>query len=105
MLIRTVRMTFRPDAVPDFLAMFEQISPEIRGFEGCEHLELWEDARFPNILTTYSIWSGEEALRAYRASELFKSTWARTRKWFAAPATAQSHWAMKDKGQRTKDKG
>lgn len=90
MLIRTVRMTFRPDAVPDFLAMFEQTSPEIRGFEGCEHLELWQDAGFPNILTTYSIWSGEETLQAYRASELFKNTWARTRKWFAAPAVAQS---------------
>ncbi len=90
MLIRTVRMTFRPDALPDFLAMFEAVAPRIRGFEGCRHLELWEDARYPNILTTYSLWDGPDALDAYRHSDLFRSTWAKTRPWFAAPTVAHS---------------
>jgi quinol monooxygenase YgiN len=97
MLIRTVRMTFRPEAVPEFLAMFEETAPQIRGFAGCRHLELWEDVRFPNILTTYSVWVDEEHLHAYRASPLFTSTWARTRKWFAAPAVAHSY-LRKDEG-------
>lgn len=90
MLIRTVRMTFRPSALPDFLAMFEIVAPKIRGFEGCRHLELWEDARYPNILTTYSHWDGEDALEAYRHSDLFRTTWAQTKPWFAAPTVAHS---------------
>lgn len=84
-------MTLRPEAVPEFLAMFRETSPLIRGFVGCEHLELWEDARFPNILSTYSLWSGEDALEAYRRSDLFRETWTRTKRWFAAPPVAHSH--------------
>jgi quinol monooxygenase YgiN len=83
-------MTFRPDAVPEFLEMFEETAPQIRAASGCAHLELWEDVRFPNILSTYSLWEGEAALEAYRRSELFRSTWARTKRWFAAPPVAHS---------------
>jgi len=87
-------MTFRPDAVPEFLAMFTETSPRIRGFAGCEHLELWEDLRFANVLSTYSVWEGAEALEAYRQSELFRTTWARTKRWFAAPPVAHSQRAL-----------
>ena len=90
MLIRTVRMTFRPDALADFFAMFEGVSPQIRAFEGCHHLELWEDARYPNILTTYSLWDDADALDAYRHSDLFRATWDRTKRLFAAPTVAHS---------------
>ncbi len=90
MLIRTVRMTFRPDALADFLAMFEEVAPKIRGVEGCLHLELWEDARYPNILSTYSHWDSAEALDTYRHSDLFRETWAKTKAWFAAPTVAHS---------------
>lgn len=91
MLIRTVRMTFRPDRVDDFLKdIFEPSAPMIRAFPGCRHLELWQDARFPNILSTYSRWDDEAALERYRASELFQTTWARTTPLFAAPASAHS---------------
>ncbi|MEM1042687.1 MAG: antibiotic biosynthesis monooxygenase [Bacteroidota bacterium] len=90
MLIRTVRMTFRPDAVEDFLAMFDGVAPQIRAVRGCRYLELWRDARFPNILTTYSHWESADALDAYRQSDLFRSTWATTKQWFAAPTVAHS---------------
>ena len=83
-------MTFRPDALADFHALFEASAPEIRAFEGCRHLELWEDARYPNILTTYSHWDSADHLDAYRHSELFRTTWARTKRWFAAPPEARS---------------
>lgn len=91
-------MTFRPDALPEFLALFEGASPQIRAFAGCRHLELWEDARFSNILSTYSIWDGQAALDAYRESELFRETWAHTRQWFAAPplATSQTRKVLVD---------
>ncbi len=90
-LIRVVRMTFDPAAVDDFLTLFRQVSPRIRRFEGCKHLELWEDRRYPNVFTTYSIWQSEEHLEVYRKSELFRETWAQTRRWFAAPPQAHSY--------------
>ncbi len=90
-LLRTVRMTFRPDAVPDFLAMFAETRDRIAGQPGCRALALWADPRFPNILTTVSEWDSAEALDAYRATDLFSVTWARTKAWFAAPPIAHSH--------------
>lgn len=95
LLIRTVRMVFRPDAVPAFLDLFEATAPRIRAHTGCRHLELWEDLRYPNVLSTYSVWDGEEALEAYRRSDLFRTTWARTKTWFAAPPVAHSQRAVR----------
>lgn len=90
MLIRTVRMTFRPDRLETFHALFRATATHIRAVPGCRHLELWEDARFPNILTTYSYWTDAEALDVYRGSDLFQTTWAKTKPLFAAPPLAQS---------------
>ena len=83
-------MTFRPDAVDAFLAMFTEVAPQIRAFDGCHHLELWEDARYPNLLTTYSHWESGDALDAYRRGDLFRTTWAETKPLFAAPPVAHS---------------
>ncbi len=91
MLIRLVRMTVRSDARAAFLEHFDASAPQIRAFPGCEHLELWQDARFPNILSTYSLWTDAEALERYRNSSLFRSTWRRVRPLFAAPPEARSH--------------
>lgn len=90
MLIRTVRMTFRPNRLEEFRGLFDDTSPQIRAFPGCSMLELWEDVRFPNILSTYSHWESEEALANYRRSELFETTWAKTKPLFAAPPVANS---------------
>ena len=90
MLLRTVRMTFRPDRLDDFLALFREARPRIAAAPGCRHLELWQDARFPNVLTTYSHWDSADALDAYRQSELFTATWARTTPLFAAAPVARS---------------
>ena len=91
MLIRIVRMTFRPDELTTFRTLFDSASPKIRTVPGCNHLELWQDARYPNILTTYSLWDDADALHAYRHSDLFKMTWAQTKPLFAAPPVAFSH--------------
>ena len=90
MLIRTVCMTFHPDRLEEFRALFEEASAQIRAFPGCCLLELWEDVRFPNILTTFSHWENKEALANYRQSELFETTWAMTKPLFAAPPEARS---------------
>ncbi|OYX10299.1 MAG: antibiotic biosynthesis monooxygenase, partial [Algoriphagus sp. 32-45-6] len=54
MLIRIVRMTFRPDGVSDFLKNFELNKSAIRNSPGCRHLELWQDEHQKNIFVTYS---------------------------------------------------
>ncbi len=83
MLIRIVRMTFRPDGVEAFLNIFHRSKDKIRAFEGCLHLELLRDLDNPAIFTTYSHWTGPEALEAYRQSALFQTTWAATKVLFA----------------------
>lgn len=94
MLIRLVRMTFHPDRVSDFLRLFSEVAPHIRDFDGCRYLELWRDARYPNIMTTHSHWSGKEALESYRNSALFRETWGQTTPLFAAPPLALSHYLV-----------
>lgn len=87
---RIVKMTFRPECVADFLVVFEESSPLIRQFPGCLHLELWRNRDAPNLLFTFSIWDNPDALEAYRHSDLFRTTWARTKPLFAEPASAWS---------------
>jgi len=83
-------MTFRPDRLDDFLTLFEEARPRISAAPGCRHLELWQDERFPNVLTTFSYWDDADALDAYRQSDLFRSTWKRTTPLFAAAPIAYS---------------
>ena len=90
MLIRIVKMTFRDDVIDDFKAFFDERKEKIRAFNGCTHLELWQDAIHKNIFFTYSLWQNEEALSHYRNSAFFKDTWTHTKLLFAAKAEAYS---------------
>jgi quinol monooxygenase YgiN len=83
-------MTFRQEAVSDFTALFEERRHTIRGFDGCTHLELWQDANDPNIFFTYSKWDSQTALDHYRFSEFFKDTWGKTKALFAEKPQAWS---------------
>lgn len=83
MLVRIVRMTFREDAVGDFLQIFEDSKAAIRAFDGCEHLELMKDENQANIYYTYSHWNSESHLDEYRHSEFFEGTWSKTKKLFS----------------------
>ncbi|MEL7221608.1 MAG: antibiotic biosynthesis monooxygenase family protein [Bacteroidota bacterium] len=80
---RIVKMTFRPEEVDNFLALFAERSPKIRARKGCVYLELWRSREPSNVLFTYSLWESEEDLNAYRHSELFGDTWKRTKALFA----------------------
>jgi len=90
MIVRIVKMTFRPEAVPGFLALFEERKEQIRHFEGCRHLELWQETGSETVFFTYSHWTSEAALDHYRFSAFFKDTWTRTRVLFADKAQAWS---------------
>lgn len=90
MLIRIVKMHFQPDKTADFLAMFDEIKDKVRNFEGCEYLELMQDYDNPNSFSTYSKWRNDEALNAYRHSELFDGVWTKTKAMFNAKPVAFS---------------
>lgn len=95
MLIRIVRLTLQPDAVNSFYRAFAVTAPKIRQAQGCRKLELWVDADFSNIITTYSEWDSESQLNAYRESTLFRDAWATVKPMFAAPALAHSYLPQK----------
>lgn len=82
MLIRIVRMVFDPAFVADFEAMFNEKRNAIRAYPGCEKLALWRDHTYPNIYYTRSHWQSKAHLDDYRSSDLFKETWAQTKKGF-----------------------
>jgi hypothetical protein len=90
MITRLVKMTFAPEKVNDFLALFNENKERIAGFPGCSHLKLLNSTENPAIFFTYSIWDSEESLNKYRASELFAAVWGRTKGMFAAKPEAWS---------------
>jgi quinol monooxygenase YgiN len=90
MLIRIVRMNFRPDKITDFRVIFDESKHKIRAMAGCQHLELLQDLDQSNVLMTYSYWDSTEALNAYRHSDVFADTWARTKALFADKPLAYS---------------
>ena len=83
-------MTFQPELVPTFLEVFESSKQKIRAREGCQHLELLQDKNTPNILFTFSYWTSENDLNSYRGSELFETTWAKTKILFSDKPQAWS---------------
>ncbi len=91
MIKRIVKMTFREEAAETFLRdVFEHSKDRIRAFPGCRNMELLQHIAQPNVLFTLSIWEDEAALEAYRQSELFKTTWEKTKALFAEKAEAWS---------------
>ncbi|PCJ83526.1 MAG: antibiotic biosynthesis monooxygenase [Flavobacteriales bacterium] len=94
MIIRIVKMTFLPERVDDFLEVFGNFKEKIRAFEGCSKVELLQDVRQPHVFFTYSWWDSETHLNNYRHSELFQSTWAKTKQLFSDKAEA---WSLESK--------
>ncbi|MCA0131677.1 putative quinol monooxygenase [Winogradskyella alexanderae] len=90
MLVRIVKMSFKPIKVEEFLANFEKNKLKIRAFEGCSFLELYQDRNSSNVFFTYSYWESANALENYRNSELFDAVWAITKPLFNAKPEAWS---------------
>jgi quinol monooxygenase YgiN len=89
-LLRMVRMQFRPDAVEEFLLLFDGVKQQIRNFPGCMELKLMRDADHPAVFYTYSRWEAPEFLEQYRNSAFFAETWRKTKALFAEKAMAFS---------------
>lgn len=82
MLVRIVKMGFKPEKINEFLANFEANKHHIKAFNGCELLELYQDKQQPHVFFTYSYWKSESDLEQYRHSPLFKTIWANTKPLF-----------------------
>ena len=83
-------MTFREESTEEFQEIFEASKHKIRAMDGCQYLELLRDINQPNIFMTHSHWNSETDLNNYRDSELFRTTWAKTKVLFAEKPLAFS---------------
>ncbi len=90
MIERIVKLTFKPEFVAEFVKVFDDSKSSIASFPGCKGLKLLNDRWDTNVFFTYSKWDSEEDLNRYRESELFNTTWERTKVLFAAKPAAWS---------------
>lgn len=90
MITRVVKMTFKPENVVVFKAIFEDSKKMINEFEGCLKLDLLNDIHENHTFFTISVWNSEADLNNYRESYLFKSTWSKVKPLFSEPARAWS---------------
>ncbi|MBB3699107.1 antibiotic biosynthesis monooxygenase [Flammeovirga yaeyamensis] len=95
MLHRFVRMSFQKDRINDFKKLFHEVQPTIESFEGCQSVQLLEDADAHTKVMTFSIWEDQEALDRYRDSEFFITTWRKTKVLFEEKAEAFSMFEVK----------
>jgi heme-degrading monooxygenase HmoA len=95
MIHRIVTMTFRENEIDAFIEVFDSSKVHIRNFPGCLGLKLLQTTNKPYQISTLSLWEDEEALDAYRNSELFQATWAKTKVLFAEKAVAFSNHAIR----------
>lgn len=92
MLVRIVKLTFKPENIPSFERIFEASQSKILEFEGCLKVEGYQDIKNPCVFFTYSHWNKESDLENYRKSDFFKEVWGKTKLLFANKPEA---WSLK----------
>lgn len=90
MIKRIVKMSFKTESIESFKTIFENNWQKIKGFDGCNSVELLQDINNPSIFFTYSFWQSEEHLNKYRNSDLFNTVWGATKILFNAKPEAWS---------------
>lgn len=90
MLVRIVKLKFRPECIEDFKLHFEAHKELIRNFPGCHFLKVLQQQDDATVWMTYSHWEDEKALNNYRDSELFGGVWKQTKLWFGDKPQAWS---------------
>ena len=102
MITRIVKLTFKEEHLPTFLTIWKESKALIAGFEGCHFVEMFQTKDPSTVCFTYSLWESEDALNAYRHSELFQRTWARTKILFDDKPQAWSTESQGYEGQLKK---
>ncbi|MFN5307396.1 MAG: putative quinol monooxygenase [Bacteroidota bacterium] len=90
MIVRIVKMGFRPENVNRFLEVFEQSKAHIAAMPGCRSLSLLRDKNDPCLFFTHSEWEDEKYLEAYRKSAFFEEVWKQTKVLFSIRPEAWS---------------
>ena len=90
MITRIVKLHFHPEKIEEFIAFFETIKWKVATQPNCHGMKLLRDINHPNVVFTYSLWEDENALNAYRDSELFGMVWPKIKPWFQEKAEAWS---------------
>lgn len=93
MITRIVKMNFRAEKCAEFEAIFSESQQKISSFKGCFGVKLWRDLHDSSTYFTYSHWDNLESIEEYKASDLFKSTWQKTKPLFSVPAQA---WSLEE---------
>lgn len=88
MVVRIVKMTFRPEACDDFIQLFETYHRQIRAAEGCLSLQMLRQDKESPVFFTYSTWKDESFIELYKQSDTFGVVWPKTKLLFAAPPEA-----------------
>ena len=83
--MRIVRLALKPEYCTAFRDFFDSRKEAIRAQPGCCSLALYEDIKYPGVFITVSHWQHEDALNAYRQSDLFANTWPAVKQWFSEP--------------------
>ena len=87
-------MSFKEEKVEEFMDIFKESQKFISGFNGCMSLKLLKDKDNKNQFFTISEWHSADNLERYRKSEVFKSTWNRTKLLFNSKPEAWSTFCI-----------
>jgi heme-degrading monooxygenase HmoA len=90
MITRIVKLNIQPEFSKKFEEIFTESNNKISNFPGCMSVKLLKDSSAENQFFTLSVWENEEALNAYRKSDLFASIWPNVKTMFSQPAEAWS---------------
>ncbi len=91
MIVRLVRLKFKPEHVDTFLEFYERSRETIRHQEGCLALSLLQETGDPTAFATWSTWRSSRDLQLYRRSEFFRGFWPVVKGLLSEPATAVSY--------------
>lgn len=94
MLIRLVRMRFRPDQAEEFLRLYAANRMTIAGQPGCLSVRLVREIDDPAAFATWSTWHDADALETYRTGAFFRGFWPQVKALFRAPAEAASFYEV-----------
>ncbi|MBL7926898.1 MAG: antibiotic biosynthesis monooxygenase [Bacteroidia bacterium] len=90
MIVRIVKLTIEPQHRKSFADFYGNAQHNIKQFNGCIDLQLFNDAKDENVFFTLSRWQSENDLNHYRYSDFFKKVWQTVKPMFAAKAEAYS---------------
>ena len=90
MILRVVKMEFKPESLSAFDTLFNQVHAQIEAMPGCSRVQLLKGSENTCLRTTLSWWENTEDLDAYRRSELFGQVWPQTKAMFQSPPVAWS---------------